>query len=223
MANKKRSCTFKFESIEVPAGNPRLDECRSFIHISIKDGPAAVAERIKEQVQFPEDALKAKDQAKALSKVSKESRLLRVFCGMQKIDWVVNSIKESQTKTVIFSSNRDTIVLTQSQLRSLGAQSIYGGSDPFTLEKSVNKFNSTKACQVLVCDVRGYSSFPKLEACERVVFLDPDWDSDINTKALLKCFPKAQDLKVEFVSVKDSIDSHIISVLFYQTQSALQS
>lgn len=218
---KKASSTFKFQTLEIDPCPPRVDECRSFIHISLADGSEGLQKKIMDQIPIPEDALKAPDPALALSKVAKESRLMRIYCGIQKLDAVVKSIQETTLKTVIFCSNRDVIVLTQRLLRELGAQSIYGGSDPFTLEKSVNKFNDTKVMQVLVADVRGYASYPGLYATERVIFIDPDWDAEINAKALKTCFVKKESLRVDFVSVKDSIDSYITGAIAFKTEQLI--
>ena len=215
---KKISCQFEFKTIEVPPCRARIEECRSMLRIMINTTKEELLEIVKAQVGPIEDAMSEKSPEKGLQKVAKNVRQLRIFVALEKLDGVVKLVQESTAKTILFCSNRDVMVLLQQLLKGQGAQSIYGGSDPFTLEKSVNKFNAPKGSQVLVCDVRGFSSFPTLNA-SRVIFIDPEWDVKINADALKHCFGSLEKVNVDFISLKESIDSYVIDTLAFATKS----
>lgn len=164
----------------------------------------------------------------ALASLSQSVSTLRRYTGIQKVENTAKVIAEelkanAYEKVVIFAIHRDVIEGMRVKLRDFKPVTLYGGTEPETRQKNIDKFQKTKKCRVFIGNILAAGTGITLTAAHNVVFVEQDWVPGNNAQAAMRCHRIGQTspVTVRFVGLANSIDERISSVLKRKTKDAV--
>jgi SWI/SNF-related matrix-associated actin-dependent regulator 1 of chromatin subfamily A len=165
------------------------------------------------------------DKLSAISAISDSISTLRRYIGLQKCEAAVEMIKaeleaNAYQKIVIFAVHRDVIETMRSGLRDFGAVVLYGGTDPETRQKNIDKFQNNPKCRVFVGNIMAAGTAITLTAAHNVTFVEQDWVPGNNAQAIMRChrIGQTEHVKVRFVVLDGTLDAKIGFILKRKTE-----
>jgi SWI/SNF-related matrix-associated actin-dependent regulator 1 of chromatin subfamily A len=165
------------------------------------------------------------EQLKLLAATANSVATLRRYVGLQKLEPVAAMIKEeldanAYEKVVIFAIHRDVIEGLRQKFQKYGAVTVYGGTDPHSRQKNIDKFQNNPKCRVFIGNINAAGTAITLTSAHNVVFIEQSWVPGDNAQAAMRChrIGQTKPVVVRFISLADSIDERICNVLKRKTK-----
>lgn len=165
------------------------------------------------------------DKLAAVSAISDSISTLRRYIGLQKCRDAVELIKgelesNAYKKIVIFAVHRDVIETMRVGLRDFGAVVLYGGTDPETRQKNIDKFQNNEKCRVFIGNIMAAGTAITLTAAHHVTFVEQDWVPGNNAQAIMRCHRIGQTntVQVRFLVLDGTLDAKIGFILKRKTE-----
>lgn len=165
------------------------------------------------------------DALNAIASISDSVSTLRRYVGLQKVEAVVEQIKSEfkakrYEKIVIFAIHRDVIENLRQGLKDFGPVTLYGGTDPEKRQRHIDKFQNNPKCQVFIGNIMAAGTAITLIAAHDILIIEPDWVPGNNAQAIMRVhrIGQTETVNVRFVSLYDSLDQQIMSVLKRKTK-----
>lgn len=163
-----------------------------------------------------------------LAAIAKSVSTLRRYTGIQKVENTAKLIAAeleagAYEKVVIFAIHRDVIEGLRVKLKDFKPVTLYGGTEPETRQKNIDKFQNTKKCRVFIGNILAAGTGITLTAAHQVVFIEQDWVPGNNAQAAMRChrIGQTKPVTVRFVGLASSIDEKVSSVLKRKTKDAV--
>ena len=156
---------------------------------------------------------------------AKSISTLRRYTGLQKLEPAIEIIKgeleaKAYRKCVIFAIHKDMIQGCQARLADFHPVTLYGASNPNTVEKNLRKFQSPNSqCQVFIGNILAAGTSISLSAANHIFFLERDWVPGNNAQAAMRCGGPNQKNPIfvrDFI-LKDSYDFRVEQLLTKKT------
>jgi SWI/SNF-related matrix-associated actin-dependent regulator 1 of chromatin subfamily A len=170
-------------------------------------------------------SIESADGFRQLELMAKSVSTLRMYVGLQKVGAVAEMIlheldNELYEKVVIFAIHRDVIEGLRQALLKYGPVTLYGGTDPNTRQRNVDRFQSNPKCRIFIGNIAAAGTAITLTAADQVVFIEQEWTPAQNAQAAKRChrIGQTRTVNVRFVGLNDSIDEKIANVLLRKTR-----
>jgi SWI/SNF-related matrix-associated actin-dependent regulator 1 of chromatin subfamily A len=161
----------------------------------------------------------------ALEALAKSVSTLRQFTGLQKVKGTVELVTQelesgAYEKIVIFAIHRGVIEELRQQLKKFKPVTLYGGTDPKTRQKNIDKFQKNPRCKVFIGNIHAAGVAITLTAAHNVLFVEQDWVPGNNAQAAMRChrIGQTKPVYVRFAGLANSIDEKIAQVLKRKTR-----
>lgn len=161
-----------------------------------------------------------KDTMRALEALAKSVSTLRRYTGIQKVQASADIVSQellnnAYRKIVIFAVHRDVIEGLRAKLSKFKPVTLYGGTDPGTRQKNIDKFQNNPKCRVFIGNIQAAGTSITLTAAHHVLFVEQDWVPGNNAQAAMRCHRIGQvnPVFVRFVGLANSLDERISRVL----------
>lgn len=216
---------------------PPLDESGTFIGwVFPKDRSKELYQKIDEQNLAVLNAISiAKDgplgtQTEAaigvLSALAPSVSTLRMFTGLQKIKSTLELVRQelesnAYEKLVIFAIHQDVIEGLRSALfKDFGAVTVYGGTNPETAQRNIDRFQTHHKCRVFIGNIIACGTAINLTAAHNVLFVEQSWTPGHNAQAAMRVHRMGQKkpVSVRTLYLPNTIDDHVSRVLDRKTR-----
>lgn len=151
-----------------------------------------------------------------LMNLARSLSTLRMYTGLQKVDAAIDMIRsdfenKAYDKLVIFAIHVDVIRTLKIALDQYGPVTIFGASNPVTRENNIRRFNESKGCKIIICNIQAAGTAINLTRANNVLFVETDWTPSYVQQAIMRCHRIGQKkhVHVRMLALKDSIDEHI--------------
>lgn len=165
------------------------------------------------------------DRIKMLEGMAQSVSTLRRYSGLQKVEPVADLIKmeldlKLYEKIVIFAIHRDVIEGLRSRLTEYGAVTLYGGTEPETRQKNIDKFMKNKTTRVFIGNIAAAGTNITLTSAHNVTFIEQDWVPGNNAQAAMRVhrIGQTQNVSVRFISLNNPMDEKLTRILRKKTK-----
>jgi SWI/SNF-related matrix-associated actin-dependent regulator of chromatin subfamily A-like protein 1 len=170
--------------------------------------------------------VQASDQLlEVLKAEAKSVSTLRRYTALQKLEPAIELIRaelesNAYRKCVIFGVHKDMILGTQIRLPEFKPVTMYGGSNPNSVERNLKKFqNPNSKCRVFIGNIMAAGTSISLDAANHIFFLEESWVPSDNAQAIMRCSSNRQKnpIFVRNFVLKNSYDQKIQALLQKKT------
>lgn len=150
---------------------------------------------------------------------------LRRYLGLMKIGAMTDHVKElNLSKIVIFAVHRDVILSLQEALMGFGAVSLHGGTSPAQREIFIRKFQTDPNCRVFIGQIQAAGTNIDLSVANHCCILESSFTPGDNSQAInrVRNVNKKTPVTCEFISLVNSVDEKISSIIRRKTSDLLQ-
>ncbi len=226
-----------YATVVVEPGPVNLEEESSFIqYVFPSDRRKELEDKLKAERTVLEGCWTQANQVHHTVEDSKENyqllgvlqnsiATLRRYNGLQKVKATVELISEeleskAYEKVVIFAIHRDVIEGLRARLTKFKPVTLYGGTDPSTRQKNIDRFMGNPACQVFIGNIQAAGTGITLTSAHNVVFIEQDWVPGNNAQAAMRChrIGQSKPVLVRFITLNDPLDEKICAVLRRKTK-----
>lgn len=224
---------FFCSNVTVEPGHVDLELFTTFLeYVTPDDRRAELYEKLQKQRELLKLGLQAtnvsNDHVKTLEAFAQSVSTLRRFTAAQKIQPVTELVADELTrnvyeKIVIFAITRDFIEYTRQALQQFGAVTLYGGTDPSSRQRHIDRFQKNPQCRVIICNIQAAGTAITLTAANHIIFGEASWNPGENAQAIGRCrrIGQTKPVFVRFIEVNDSVDQKVMKVLRRKTQFLL--
>lgn len=219
----------RFSEITVAPSPVDIDIQSSFVQYIF---PVDRREELRKKLLFEMDYLKkitsmpaGHDAMRALEAISSSISTLRRYAGLQKVPAVIEMVKgelESRAyeKIVIFAIHRDVIESLRVGLIRYGTVTLYGGTDPGTKQRNVDRFQANPMVRVFIGNIQAAGAGINLTVAHQVLFIEQSFVAGENAQASFRChrIGQTKPVSVRFVSLNNSIDQKVTTLLRRKTR-----
>jgi SNF2 family DNA or RNA helicase len=134
---------------------------------------------------------------------------------------VAQELEDGQyQKIVIFGIHRDVIEGLRSSLKAFDAVTLYGGTDPKTRQKNIDRFQNNPKCRVFIGNIKACGTAITLTAADQVLFVEEEWTPADNAQAAMRVhrIGQSKPVSVRITRLPDSLDQKIGGVLARKTR-----
>lgn len=214
----------------VEPGEVDIDVETSFVqYVFPNDRRKELEEKLKKERMLLEGVLSlesmTKDKMKVLEGMATSVSTLRRYSGLQKVEPVAELIKSEfelglYEKIVIFAIHRDVIEGLRVRLSKYKPVTLYGGTDPETKQKNVDKFQKNPKTRVFIGNIAAAGTNITLTAACNVTFIEQDWVPGNNAQAAMRVhrIGQKENVTVRFVSLNSPMDERVTQVLRRKTK-----
>jgi SWI/SNF-related matrix-associated actin-dependent regulator of chromatin subfamily A-like protein 1 len=109
------------------------------------------------------------------AKINELTAYVRHQVGMNKLPAVIEYLKGSAGKTLVFAYHRDVIERLMEALADRGVAGFTGSSSLRDRDRAAEKFQNDPSCQFFIGNIEAAGQGITLTAARHVVFAEPDW------------------------------------------------
>jgi SNF2 family DNA or RNA helicase len=123
-------------------------------------------------------------------------------------------------KIVLFCVHRDVIEGLRTSLSKYGVVTLYGGTDPGTKMRNVDKFQTRIKPRVFIGNIAAAGTNITLTAAHHVTFVEQDFVPGNNAQAAMRVHRIGQKdpVTVRFISLNNPMDQKITHILKKKTK-----
>lgn len=230
-----------FSTVMVPPGRVNLRETTFWKWAVPTDRTAEFEQLLQEELGVvngifrqigpdSNDVFLAGDVLEQLKAASKSISTLRRYIALQKLEpacELIASELESNAyrKCVIFAHHRDCILGASRLLHRFSPVTMYGGTNPKTLERYLKNFqNPDHRTRVFIGQISAAGTSISLSAAHHIFFLEESFTPEDNTQAAMRCggVNQPNPIFVRNFCLENSYDYRLQNILRNKMKEAAQ-